>query len=418
MALITKLQQLKLPDGSAKDIFVDSLSGQITAWHDHPDVIVDLEGYIALPAPAEIHAHLDKALLALENPDLVAEGGLRFAIERMRRVAPDRAGIVARARRAVEQMVRNGYTLIRTHVDINERTGLSSLLALLEVKEWTKRIDLVDLEIVGLFGSPITGIAGTDHRILLDQAVAAGIDAVGGCPWLDPRPRDALEVLAKAADTAGLPLDMHTDETTDPKVLTISDLIDIKRAGFAGNVTASHCVSLASQQLPLLSDLAEQLADANITVVALPQTNLFLQGREGGVPIPRAVAPIRFLASAGVQIAVGQDNVADPFYPLGRMDAMETASLTVATSHLRLDDAWAATSTTVRAALGREPAGFRVGDRAEILALRADSLAAAMATSALDRVVVHNGRIVSTTTCSTTLEMPRPQMHRSAGANL
>ena len=416
--MITKLEKVTFPEGGTGDIYVDSVSGEVIVDPGNPDVIVDLRGFLALPAPAEIHAHLDKALLARESPALITGGGLLSAIEQMKMVEPDQATTLARARRAVEQMVQNGYTLIRTHVDITGRTGLSSMLALLELKAWATSVDLVDMEIVGLFGSPITGLAGASNRSLLAEAVKAGIDAVGGCPWLDPRPREALDLLAEAAAAEGLPLDMHTDETTDPKVLTISDLIDIKRAGFAGNVTASHCVSLASQQLPLLSDLAEQLADANITVVALPQTNLFLQGREGGVPIPRAVAPIRFLASAGVQIAVGQDNVADPFYPLGRMDAMETASLTVATSHLRLDDAWAATSTTVRAALGREPAGFRVGDRAEILALRADSLAAAMATSALDRVVVHNGRIVSTTTCSTTLEMPRPQMHRSAGVNL
>ena len=416
--MITKLEKVTFPEGGTGDIYVDSVSGEVIVDPGNPDVIVDLRGFLALPAPAEIHAHLDKALLTRESPALITGGGLLSAIEQMKMVEPDQATTLARARRAVEQMVQNGYTLIRTHVDITGRTGLSSMLALLELKAWATSVDLVDMEIVGLFGSPITGLAGASNRSLLAEAVKAGIDAVGGCPWLDPRPREALDLLAEAAAAEGLPLDMHTDETTDPGVLTITDLIDIEHAGFADPITASHCVSLASQSPPVLDDLAERLAAAGITVAALPQTNLYLQGWEGGAPIPRAVAPIRRLASAGVRIAVGQDNVADPFYPLGRMDALETASLAVASAHLAIRDSWAATSENVRTALGRRPAGFQVGDRADILAVKAESLATAMASTALDRVVIHNGRIVSTTTCTATLETPRPQPFRDAGDSL
>jgi cytosine/adenosine deaminase-related metal-dependent hydrolase len=35
------------------------------------------------------------------------------------------------------------------------------------------------------------------------------------------------------------------------------------------------------------------------------------------VPMPRGVAPIKRLVESGLNVAFGQDSIADPFYPLG-----------------------------------------------------------------------------------------------------
>ena len=76
------------------------------------------------------------------------------------------------------------------------------------------------------------------------------------------------------------------------------------------------------------------MAAAGIAVVALPATNLYLQGREHQQAMPRGVTAVRALREAGVVVAAGADNLQDPFNPLGRACPFETAALMVLTAHL------------------------------------------------------------------------------------
>ena len=64
--------------------------------------------------------------------------------------------------------------------------------------------------------------------------------------------------------------------------------------------------------------IAEAVAAAGIAVVALPATNLFLQGRDHQQAMPRGLTAVRALLEAGVVVAAGADNLQDPFNPLGR----------------------------------------------------------------------------------------------------
>jgi cytosine deaminase len=67
--------------------------------------------------------------------------------------------------------------------------------------------------------------------------------------------------------------------------------------------------------------LAERMALHNIRVVALPLTNGWLLGRQDfATPLRRPLAPIRQLQRAGVCVAVGGDNVQDPWFPAGNFD--------------------------------------------------------------------------------------------------
>ena len=51
-------------------------------------------------------------------------------------------------------------------------------------------------------------------------------------------------------------------------------------------------------------------------------------------PTPRGLTAVRALLDAGVRLGAGADNVRDPFNPVGRADAFETASLLVTVGHL------------------------------------------------------------------------------------
>jgi cytosine deaminase len=346
------------------------------------------DGYLVLPAFAEPHAHLDKALLAERVPN--PRGDLMGAILAMRDARPSItvADTVARAERAARLMVANGTTAIRTHADTTPENGLTSVEALIEVRERLR--DIVDIQVVALTGFPSIGVAGDRARGLLRDAIAMGVDVVGGCPHLELDPAECNDLLLTIAAEAGLPVDLHTDETLDASICGLADLAErVLASGFPHAVTASHCVSLGVQPEARQRAVADRVAAAGIHVVALPQTNLFLQGRQQRTSTPRGITAVRALMDAGVHVAAGADNLQDPFNPVGRGDALETASLMISAAHLLPDEALAAVSTHARCVLGIPGDG-------DLVALPAASVREAIAFGPSPRVVVRHGAVLQT----------------------
>ncbi len=156
-------------------------------------------------------------------------------------------------------------------------------------------------------------------------------------------------------------------------------------------IVCSHAASLA-----LLSDrradrLAERLAQAGIGVVALPLTNLWLLGRRPGrTPDRRVQAPIATLQRAGVRVAIGADNVQDPWFPGGDFDPIELLRLAAITSHVvpSRRQGLAPFSTAAAALLGLEWDGvLRTGAPADLVVLAARSWGELLARSPQRRVL-------------------------------
>jgi cytosine/creatinine deaminase len=354
---------------------------------------VDLTGRTLLPAAAEPHAHLDKALLGGAGN---AEGTLAGALRAMRSAPMGYDDIAGRARRAAAIAVRHGFTAIRSHVDIPRSGSLAGVAVLTELARDLR--DVLDLQLVALVSGPVAGREGGDQRRRLQAALEHGCHAVGGAPWLGETPdRSVYELTAAAAD-AGVPIDLHLDETTDPGSLALASYLrGVDELGLGGRATASHCVSLGQLDAGRALALAADLARAGVALVTLPQTNLGLQGRGQPTMVPRALPPVALLEEAGVLVAAGGDNWRDPFNPVGRIDPMETASLLVTAGHVPLGHAYELVSGQARAVLGLPPAGLRTGDAADLLAIRAADLAEAVASGTEDRMVFHRGRIVADT---------------------
>ncbi len=346
------------------------------------------DGHLVLPAFAEPHAHLDKAFLAerVDNPtgDLM---GAILAMERARG-SITLADTIQRAERAARLLAANGCTAIRTHVDLTLAGGLTSVHALIDVRERLRHI--VDIQVSALSAWPSIGTEGANQRALLREAIAMGIDVVGGCPHLETDPAAANDILLGMAAEAGLPVDLHTDETLNPAMLALEDLAErVVATGFAFSVAASHCVTLALQPEHRQREVAEKVAAAGISVIALPHTNLFLQGRDCPVATPRAVTAVKALRSAGVNVAAGADNLQDPFNPVGRGDPLETAGLMIMTAHVLPADALDMVSGAARRAMGLGPSSDQV-------AVRACSIREAIAFGPPDRVVFRGGSRLET----------------------
>lgn len=332
-----------------------------------------MTGRLTLTAAVEPHAHLDKAFLA----DVVTNetGDLVGAIEAMG-AARDRLNVpetIERAERAARLMAANGYRAVRTHADVTVGNGLTSVEALAEVRR--RVADLIDVQIVALVGHPVTGAAGADARALLVDALDGGADLVGGCPHLEEDGTlVATHTLMSIAADHGRGVDLHTDETLDPTADGLGQLAAYVLASeFPHSVTASHCVSLGMRPEVEQRHVAEQVAEAGIGVVALPATNLFLQGRGHQSCMPRGLTALRALREAGVKVAAGADNVQDPFNPLGRVSPFETAGLMILVGHLLPDDAWASVST-----VAADVVGVSLGDE-DVLTVDAVSVREAIA---------------------------------------
>lgn len=354
---------------------------------------VNLDGHVILPSFAEPHAHLDKAFLAdrVSNP----EGDLMGAIVGLSAIRDTLThdDIVERATRALRLMSTNGVTAVRTHADTTLDGGLTSVLALLETKR--RCAAFIDVRVAMLLDWPLSGPGAPERRSLARDAIDAGINVVGGCPHLDDNPRAATELLLQLALDAGLPLDLHADENLRSDSCDLEHLADIMIAdGVTHHVVASHCVALSARPEADIRRIAEKVAEAGIIVVALPHTNLFLQGRVSPTLAPRAITPVRILRECGVTVAAGADNLQDPFNPVGRADPLETAALMVMAAHQTIGDAVDMVTVESHKAISNASERVAVGSRANFVAVPATSVREAIAMGPPDRTVVYGGVVI------------------------
>ncbi|WP_144713654.1 amidohydrolase family protein [Curtobacterium pusillum] len=406
---IALLRNALLPDGGLVDVAIDggtvtevAPAGRRTAA---PERTLDLEGRLLLPAPAEPHAHLDKALSADRiRPPL---GDLGSAIAAWTEYATTMTvdEIADRARTQALAMLATGTTAVRTHVDVLSDGGSASVAdavrgarALVRVRD--ELADLMDIELVALAGP----LAPDEH---VEAVLDLGVDLVGGAPHLADDPHADVDRLLAIAERRGLGVDLHADESLDGPVTLDHYARSVRDWPRDRQYSAGHCVRLGTLGAERLAEVVADVAAADIGVITLPITNLYLQGWQHPVSTPRGLTAIRALLDAGVRVAAGADNVRDPFNPVGRSDALETASLLVSAAHLTPDEAYAMVSDGARSVMGLPPAGVFPGARADLLALSASTVTDAVANAPADRIVLARGRLVARTEVRRTVAAAR-----------
>jgi cytosine deaminase len=290
---------------------------------------------LALTPLVEPHAHLDKAYSGAAHPN--REGTLAGALHANHREAAgrDRQAVLERGERALERAWRQGLRAIRSHIDSHGPGAAASWDALSELRRrWAGR---VELELVALV--PLAHWATAEGRALAHRVVATGglLGGVLGGPFPLAAADDTdLEELLALAERLGCGIDLHIDESDVQHGEGVRLLVRrLRRRGGGPPVTCSHAASMGLlAERPCLR-LAEAMASLELAVVALPTTNLWLLGRaRGSTPRLRAQAPLRQLQAAGVTVAVGGDNVQDPWFPGGDFDPLALLRFTTIASHV------------------------------------------------------------------------------------
>ncbi len=372
---------------------------------------IDAAGRLCIAGFVEPHIHLDKVLLA-ESVPVNRSGSLDEAIEILgaRKATYDAGEIAERAGRIVASAIANGVTRMRTHIDVDSVCGLIPLEALLAVRE--RYAAVIDLQIVGFPQLGIVGDPGTEA--LLREAMARGADVVGGMPFNEASPADSREHIRLAFDIArdhDADVDMHIDETDDPAARTLEMLCEATiENGWQGRVTAGHTCALAAYDDAYADQVIDLVAAAQIHMITNPATNLMLQGRDDPHPKRRGITRVKELLAAGVNVAFGQDNLGDMFYPFGRDDPLELAWLAAHAAHMSQPDeieaVFAMATTGGARVLGLSDYGTAPGCAGDLVILDARSAAEAITAKANRAYVIKRGRVVAETATRTTLHLP------------
>jgi cytosine deaminase len=219
--------------------------------------------------------------------------------------------------------------------------------------------------------------------------MALGADVVGGIPWIEYTDADAQEHIDRMFDIArsfDKDVSMLIDDAGDPGLRTLEMLaVKTLKEGWEGRVMVHHARAMALYPEPYFRKIAALLKKARIGIVSDPQTG----------PLH---ARVRDLYDEGVAVALGQDDIADAYYPYGRNNMLEVAFLA---SHLlwmttleEMEILYDLITTCAARAMGIKGFELREGNKANIVVLDAGSVWEALTCHEAPLHVIKEGKEV------------------------
>ena len=296
--------------------------------------VIDGKENLLLPPFVDSHVHLDATLTA-GQPEWNETGtlfdGIRIWSERKQDLTKE--DVKSRAKKTLLNMVGHGIQHVRSHVDVTD-PHLIAARALLELREELK--DQIDLQLVAF---PQEGILSYPHgRELMEQAVKEGLDVVGGIPHFEFTTEygwQSVHFLMALADKYDRLVDVHCDEIDDPASRNLEVLAtEAYERGMKDRVTASHTTAMGSYNDAYTYKLFRLLKMSDINFVSNPLVNVHLGGRFDTYPKRRGVTRIKELTAAGINVSFGEDDIQDPWNPLGDGNMLDAVTMGVYIAHL------------------------------------------------------------------------------------
>lgn len=320
---------------------------------------------MVLPLLADAHVHLDKTHTAHRIAERSHSLHAAIDLARADKQHWSEADIRSRAARGLGEAEANGLCALRTHIDWSTPDRPLAWDVIGELSEaWRGRVEVQRAAL-----APLPLLSDPEHgpRIAADVAAAGG--ALGAFVYRDADLEAHLEQVFALARRHDLALDFHVDEGLEAAATGFDAIVRLtKRHSLSGRVLCGHGCALSVRPEDEVRRLLDLAAEAGVGLTVLPTTNGYLQdAAPGRTPRLRGLAPMQEARSAGMDVLVGLDNVADAFYPFGSHDLLEAWRLAVLNAHL--DPAgWLDSITTLPAKwIGADLPGIVVGAAADFI---------------------------------------------------
>ena len=391
-ALVIGNAQLRGRDRLASVVIQDGLITEVSDDQTAGDL--DAEGGLVTESFVDAHLHLDKVHTRDRIGDAAADvytasgmGGAMTAIELAAAVKEgySEQEIYRNARAALQDGIRYGVLHVQAFADVDPTIGLDGVRALLRLR--AEYADVVDLRVVAFPQDGLLRNPGTAQ--LIAEAVADGADTVGGIPWIELTDADAAQhtrLMCELAARTGRRVAMLVDDAGDPTLRTTEMLaVELGRLGLTGRGVACHARAMALWPEPYFRRVVELALRCRLGFVADPHTGpLHLRAFD--------------LIDAGIPVALGQDDIADAYYPFGRHNMLEVAFLAAHLMEARDDRSLERLydMVTVLAAEVLGVTGHRIepGAPANLVVLPAATVREALAAHEPPRHVISRGQVV------------------------
>ncbi len=286
---------------------------------------IDAEGRAVIPGLVEPHMHLEKAFLHRRLPPVLGTLEEAIRVTGVLKSKQERNDVLDRSRQVLDMAVKNGTVALRAHPDVDLIQGLIGVETVLELRDEYK--DLMDIQIVAFPQEGIIKSPGTTD--LMEKSMSMGADVVGGCPYNELTWEDTkrhIDIVFEMAQKHDAPIDMHADFSDESKDQRFASTEYIARktieTGYAGRVSLGHVTSLGALEPEELKPIIDLLHQADISIVTLPATDLYLGGRNDTKNRRRGLTPVRSLYEAGVNVAYSSNNIRNAFTPFGKADML------------------------------------------------------------------------------------------------
>lgn len=356
--------------------------------------IIDAKGNLVTESFVNGHLHLCK-VYTLEKAGQKAlqeyqQGGMGNALDSIQSAAEfktcyDASWIAENAEKACELAVKHGVTHIRAFADVDSKGKLEGIKALLEVrKKYQKK---VDVQVVAFPQDGVLREPGTKE--LIEKALRMGADVVGGIPWIEYTKDDEqkhVQQMCALAEKYNKDISMLLDDVGDAEERTLEMLCKrVIEMGWQGRVTAQHCRAMSLYPENYFRKLVQLAKAAGIGFVTDPHTGpLHLR--------------VKDLLQAGIPVALGQDDIADAYYPYGECNMLQVAFLA---SHLLwmttfkdMEELYSMVTTYAAKVLGLSNHILQKGGDADLVVLQDPDVYRAIWHHKEPVIVIKDGRVI------------------------
>lgn len=401
----TEPKDVRIVDGKFAEI-ADNLAPEAG------EQVIDATNKLMIPPFVDPHVHLDSTMTA-GDPEWNETGtlfdGIRIWSERKKTLSHE--DVKQRAIQALKIQAAHGLQFVRSHVDITD-PDLVALKALIEVREEVK--PWMTLQLVAFPQEGILSFPG--GKELMIKAAELGVDAIGAIPHFEFTREysvESLHFVFEVAQKYNLLIDAHTDEIDDPASRGLETMATLAlETGLKEKVTASHTTAMGSYNDAYVYKLMRLLKMSDINFVANPLINMYLGGRFDTYPKRRGLTRVKELDAEGINVAFGEDDIKDPWYPMGNGNMVDALHMGLHATQIMgyseiMNSYRFITKNGARTMHVQDSYGIEVGKPANFLIFNATNWFDALNERAEMLYSIHNGEVlVETKPAEATINLP------------